>query len=414
MALSSHQIYTLKELAQNYMEIALLPIQQEKINLWKALNRFNMQRPMVVIDQLPWNELQEGGELDCICSDPYWHQVELELRQTIYKWNHFPVDMVVEPFITIPKVFSNSEYGIGIDSDKIENSIGDTAPSKHYNRIIHTLDDVRKIKDMVIKVDEKASACRLQEAEDIFSGIAPIVQSHGIGFHVGIWDSLTQYIGMEDVYYELYDNPELIHACLNRLTESVLAGVRQVNEIGLFDEIANTCHCSYVYDDDLLPAPNQGKGSNTKNGWAFGMAQLFTSVSPSIFNEFEIPYITRIANEFGKIYYGCCEREDDKLEMVRNIPNVQKVSCSPWSDREIFSEKIGKDLIMSNKPTPAFIAAENVDWQEIKKDLEYTLELTKRYNINTEFILKDISTVRCSPDRLTKWADIAMDVVSRY
>jgi hypothetical protein len=414
MALSSHQINTLKELAQNYMEIALLPIQQEKINLWKALNCFKMQRPMVVIDQLPWNELQEGGELDCICSDPYWHQVELELRQTIYKWNHFPVDMVVEPFITIPKVFSNSEYGIGIDSDKIENSIGDTAPSKHYNRIIHTLEDVRKIKDMVITVDETASACRLQEAKDIFGGIAPIVQSHGIGFHVGIWDSLTQYIGMEDVYYELYDNPELIHACLNRLTESVLAGVKQVNEIGFFDEIANTCHCSYVYDDDLLPAPNQGKGSNTKNGWAFGMAQLFTSVSPSIFNEFEIPYITRIANEFGKIYYGCCEREDDKLEMVRNIPNVQKVSCSPWSDRERFSEKIGKDLILSNKPTPAFIAAETVDWQEIKKDLEYTLELTKRYNINTEFILKDISTVRCSPDRITKWANIAMDVVSRF
>jgi hypothetical protein len=414
MALSPQQINTLKELAHNYMEIALLPVQQDKINLWKALNRFSMQRPMVVIDQLPWNELQKGGELDCLCTDPYWYQVELELRQTIYKWNHFPVDMVVEPYITIPKVFSNSEYGIDIDSDKIDNSIGDTAPSRHYNRIIHTMDDVRKIKDMVITVDETTSACRLQEAEDIFEGIASVVQSHGIDFHVGIWDTLTQYIGMEDVYYELYDNPELIHACLNRLTESVLAGVKQVNEIGFFNEIASTCHCSYVYNDDLLPAPNQGKGSHTKNGWAFGMAQLFTSVSPAIFEEFEIPYITRIANEFGKIYYGCCEREDDKLEMVRDIPNVMKISCSPWSDRAQFSEKIGKSLIMSNKPTPAFIAMDTVDWQEIRKDLEYTVELTKRYNINTEFILKDVSTVGFDPDRLTKWADIAMDVVSRF
>lgn len=414
MALSPHQINTLKNLAQNYMEIAMLPVQQEKINFWKALNRFSMQRPMVVIDQLPWNELQEGGELTCLCTDPFWYQVELELRQTIYKWKHFPVDMVVEPFITIPNIYSNSEYGIEIDSDKIDNHIGDTAPSRHYNRIIHTLEDVRKIRDMVIQVDKKTSALRLQEAEDMFKGIAPVIQSHGIGFHVGIWDSLTQYIGMEDVYYELYDNPDLIHACLNRLTESVLAGVKQVNDIGFFNEIANTCHCSYVYDDSLLPAPNQGKGPNTKNGWAFGMAQLFTSVSRSLFEEFEIPYITRIAREFGKIYYGCCEREDDKLEMVRDIPNVMKVSCSPWSNREQFSEKIGKQLIMSNKPTPAFIAADRVDWQEVRKDLEYTVELAKRYTVNVEFILKDISTVCFKPDRLTRWAEIAMDVVSRF
>jgi len=58
---------------------------------------------------------------------------------------------------------------------------------------------------------------------------------------------------------------------------------------------------------------------------------------------------------------------------------------------------------MSNKPTPAFIAMDTVDWQEVREDLEYTVELTKKYNINTEFILKDISTVRFDPDRLTKW-----------
>lgn len=414
MTLSTNQISTLQELARTYMEIALLPVQEEKINLWKALNGFSMQRPMVVIDQLPWNELQEEGELSCVCTDPYWYNVELELRKTIYKWNHFPVDMVVEPFITIPKVFSSSGYGITIDSDKIEFSSGDTAPSRHFNRLIHTMDDVQAIKDMVVSIDERASLLYFQEADSIFNGIAPLIPSHGIGFHLGIWDSLAQYIGMEDVYYELYDNPDLIHACLNRLTESVLAGVRQVNRTGFFNDIANTCHCSYIYNKDLLPGPNQGQGPHTKNGWAFGMAQLFTSVSRETFEEFEMPYIMRMAREFGNIYYGCCEREDDKLEMVRKIPNIRKVSCSPWSDRQQFSEKIGDNLIMSNKPTPAFIAVESVDWQEVRRDLEYTVKLAKKYHVNLEIILKDISTVRLNPDRLTQWADIAMDVVNRY
>ncbi|NQT60976.1 MAG: hypothetical protein HQ557_18565 [Bacteroidetes bacterium] len=414
MPLSTKQIEILKNLARQYMKIALLPVQQEKINLWKSLNRSQMQRPMVVINQLPWNELQESGELACVCTDTYWYQFELELRKTLYQWRHFPVDMVVEPFITIPRVSGNSEYGIEIESAKIDNSIGDTAPSRHYNRIINTMDDVAKIKDMVITVDEAASKEYFQEAEMIFSGIAPLVQSHGIEFHSGIWDSLTQYIGMEDVYYELYDNPDLIHACLNRLTESLLSGVRQVNEIGFFNDIANTCHCSYVYDDEFLPGPNQGKGPHTKNGWTFGMAQLFTSVSRDIFREFEIPYITRIAREFGNLYYGCCEREDDKLEMVSRIPNIRKVSCSPWSDREQFSEKIGQKLIMSSKPTPAFLATETVDWQEVRQDIVYTMELAKRHNVNLEFILKDLSTVRLQPDRLTRWAEVAMDVVTGY
>ena len=43
----------LRRLAGAYMEYALLPVQKEKRDLWKALNRLAPQRPMVNIDQLP-------------------------------------------------------------------------------------------------------------------------------------------------------------------------------------------------------------------------------------------------------------------------------------------------------------------------------------------------------------------------
>ncbi len=68
--------------------------------------------------------------------------------------------------------------------------------------------------------------------------------------------------------------------------------------------------------------------------WTFGMAQLFTSVSRSVTEEFEVPYISRIASYFGNVYYGCCERLSDRIDLLTKISNVRKISCSPWSDAD--------------------------------------------------------------------------------
>ena len=53
MNLKKQEIDALRKLAQEYMEIATLPIQREKMELWKAFNRHDNTRPMVIIDQLP-------------------------------------------------------------------------------------------------------------------------------------------------------------------------------------------------------------------------------------------------------------------------------------------------------------------------------------------------------------------------
>lgn len=413
MGITAQDLQSLRALGDQYMEIASLPVHAEKVGLWKALNRSSMERPMVCIDQLPWNELNQNGELTCKVSDPYWRKVERNLRETIYKWNHCPVDMVVEPYITIPKSVSDSGYGIDIDQERLELEKDTTAASQHYNRILRDRDDIARIKDREITLDRALSDLHFEEANRVFRDVAPIVQSHGIQFHLGVWDHLTMMIGMEDIYYELLDDPDFIHACMERLTESVIHGVTQANRLQCHNDISNTCHCSYVYTDELLPDFGRGLGAISKNCWGMGLAQLFTAVSPSIFQEFELPYITRMAEHFGMIYYGCCERLDDKLQYVKQIPGVRKVSCSPWSHRKEFAEKIGESIIMSNKPTPAFIATPSIDWDEIRSDLQYTVDLAKSNGVNLELILKDVSTVAWDPDRLTKWATIAMEVVSR-
>ena len=383
----------LQELGKSYMEIAMLPLQQEKIQLWKALNRSKMQRPMVVIDQLPLHELNNEGELNCLVEDPYWREVEYSLRLALYKWKHFPVDMVIDPFITIPKVISSTGYGISAVEETLKTDSKNSVISHKYKNQFEIFEDIDKLKDMTFTHDTSASTLYLEQGNEIFNGIAP-VKAVGIQFHLGLWDHLSTAMGVENIYFDLIDRPEFIHAIMERITAATIAGIMQANELAIHNDVSNTCHCSYIYTDDLLPNSGQSLGATANNCWAFGMAQLFSSVSPEITKEFEIPYISKMAEYFGAIYYGCCDRLDDRLDLVKNIPNVRKVSCSPWSKREAFAEKIGNKLIMSNKPSPAFIATDSVDWDSIKADLQHTVDLAKANNVNLEIILKDISTVK--------------------
>ena len=401
----------LRALAYEYMSYAALPVQKEKIALWRALNRGEMQRPMITIDQLPWDELACEA-LTCRVEDRFWRGVEQGLRRTLYKWWHFPVDMVLDPFIAVPKAVTRAGYGMR-EKSTILGAPDCTAKSRHFVNQLLELDDVNAITDDRITHDEAETERRLAEAEELFAGIAP-VKTTGIGFHLGVWDKISTYMGVEECYFAFYDDPELLHAAMERLTRSTILGIEDANRLGLHDDSASLCHCSHVFTDELLPDSGAGRGPVSQNCWSMGLAQLMTSVSPGIFEEFELPYITRMASYFGMLYYGCCDRLDDRLDLVKRIPNVRKVSCSPWSDRARFAAEIGPDLVMSAKPSPAFLATGSFDANAVRRDLELTCALARQNKINLEFLLKDVSTVRREPERLTRWAETAMRVVEGH
>lgn len=404
----------LRTLANEYMEIASLPVQREKMELWKAFNRHEHTRPMILIDQLPWNELNGDGELTCRTEDPFLRQIEFSLRSTIYKWRHFPVDMVIEPFLTIPFSVKNSGWGIDIEEDVAVTDQNNSVVSHAFKNQLAVEEDIEKIRDIELTLNREESACWREAAEAVFDGILPVRQAGGVFVHLGIWDVLAERMGVENIYYDLVDRPEFLHKIMEKMTHSALAGIRQMNELGLVDTSANLCHCSVVYNDEQLPDFGAGVGSDTHHAWGFGLAQPFTSVSPEVTEEFEVPYISRLAEEYSMLYYGCCDRLDDRLDIVQKIPHVKKISCSPWSEREAFAEKLRKDIVMSNKPTPAFLAWESMNEEAIEADLTRTCEAAAKNGVALEMILKDISTVRYEPERLTRWADCAMRVAKRF
>ena len=412
MELTARETKVLRTLASKWGEIAALSEMGKRRDLWYKLNRLKMERPMVLIDQVCWHEMDVDGFLKCEVNDPYFRHVESQMRHAIYEWEHMPVDMVFNPYLCLPRPITNSGWGIDAEVDRLLNDDTSDVASQHMNNQIHGDEDIDRIQAPIITLDTKREAEIRQHADVLLSGIIDYKMTSTC-MHLGIWDTISMWMGVTDCYYELVDRPDMMHRLMEKLTQGLISIVDQRNEQGLFDVYSNLCHCSHTFSDDLPPKGCDMEHPKSTEAWALGLAQLFTSVSPAVTDEFEVAYMQRLFPKFGAIYYGCCDRLDDRLDVIAKLPNIRKLSCSPWSERETFAEKMPAHCVMSNKPTPAFLATGSLDEALVRADIRRTIDAAKAYDRNLEFILKDISTVNYDPQKLWRWAEIAMEEVQR-
>jgi len=130
-------------------------------------------------------------------------------------------------------------------------------------------------------------------------------------------------------------------------------------------------------------------------------------------DEFDIQYMIEALRPFGLIYYGCCERLDDKIHLLEKIKNLRKISITPWADINSAAEKMNTKYVMSVKPNPAN-AGPSFSEENVRAELKTYLDAARRHNCSFELVLKDISTVCYKPENLTKWTQIAMEMVNNY
>jgi hypothetical protein len=219
-------------------------------------------------------------------------------------------------------------------------------------------------------------------------------------------------MGVENALFALVDSPDYMHRLLTRMTDGYMSMLDQLEGQGLLCEPQSLIHCTGAFTDEL-PAPGYNpKSPRAKDLWTFGLAQMLSTVSPKMFEEFEVEYVSGMCARFGLVYYGCCDPLDGKMREVRKIPNVRKISMSPWVDQERGAEQIGRDFVYSRKPSPALLATDTFHGDRVREDLLATRRVCEEHGCPLEIILKDISTVRYEPDRLFQWARIAMQVVS--
>jgi len=398
----------LRALAGEVATIAALPIQEEKRRLWRALNGLRPERPMVIVDQVPWHELDVPA---LECEDAECRVYEQHFRRTLYRWKHFAGDWTVEPYVEVFKGLHNTGFGVAMNVELASTDPKSDVYGQHYVNQFQTDADLDKIKMPILTYDITETERRAAKAHELFDGV---LEARLVGFepcYMSFWDPISTWMNVEEALYAIIDRPEYVHEMLERMTRGYLSMLDQAEALNVLRKPQPWIHCTGGFTDELPQPDSDPEHPRTRDLWCMGLAQMFSTVSPEIFAEFEVAYFKRLAARFGLVYYGCCDPLDDRIAQVREIPNVRKISMSPWTNQVRGAAAIGGDFVFSRKPSPALLAGDTLNEERIRTDLAETVRICREHGCPCELVLKDVSTVRYEPQRLERWTRIAMEVV---
>jgi hypothetical protein len=406
----------LRALAASVADIAVLPIQSQRREMWSDINELKETKPMIWVDEVCWNEFEPCGELGLQTESAFCQDIERQLRRVLYQWNHFQCDSVVEPVLYSPPCVEDSGIGIQIKERTIESEQDSEVVSHQYERQIDNEEDIEKIECPAITHDAAASEEIYQVYRYLFDGVIEVEKGGLAGFWFAPWDDIVRLLGAQETLLSLVARPRFSHKLISRLVEVYLHCLDQYEDLGLL-ALNNTNvrigSGAYGYTRELPTIASDPLEVRPGDLWGCAAAQIFSSVSPAMHEEFALQYERRWLERFGLSYYGCCEPLHEKIDLLQSVTNLRKVSVSPWAEMELAAEAISNKYVLSLKPNPALLAKDQFVPDEARHVLEEKLSTAKRYGCRVEIVLKDISTVRREPARLSTWANIAEESCRR-
>ncbi|MDR3147477.1 MAG: hypothetical protein LBU00_03750 [Treponema sp.] len=402
----------LRELAKQLADLAAHDVNRERIARMRAMHALKPGRPPVWIDEIPWHEMDIDGFLVLRCETKEGQDMERGFRRILYRWKYIQVDMVVEDSFYVGKAYTDSGIGLKIKEETLATNTANTIVSHHYEDQLDTEEKVEALKIPLIQARPDIDEKNLEAARGVLDGIMP-VKLRGHGIYYAPWDEISMLRGIENCLVDMLANPELVHKTVAKFTQIGLARYTQMEAQGLLDFNVPSLHCTPPYCDELPAKDWDGGRVRFKDIWFRGMAQLFSSASPEMQDEFDLQYMRQLMDKCGLSYYGCCEPLDRFIPYLKKVPNMRKIGVSPWANVRSSAEQMGGDYVFARKPNPANVARDfnrDVVEQEITETIEACMENGCPY----EFVLKDISTVGGTPHNLIAWSKAVTETIDRY
>lgn len=220
--------------------------------------------------------------------------------------------------------------------------------------------------------------------------------------------------GLDHLMMDFILHPAWVHKMMNFFTEGYLKRLDFLESEGLLTPNFDNTYVGsggFGFSKELLETHQTDTPLKLSDMWGFCESQETVGVSPQMFNEFILPYQIKIMEKFHFNYYGCCEPIDLRWDYIKTIPNLRRVSCSPWSDREAVAKLLGRDFILSSKPSPTPLSRPNMNEDEVRKELREIVTTTM--GLNVEIIMKDNHTLGNEPKNITRWVEIAREEIKR-
>ena len=398
-------------LARQVAEAAADPANETKRDLWRRHNALRGSRPPVFVHpDGAWVELLPPDQL--VCRTDWARHLEYRLRQRLVRYQLIPDDVPIEKTLAIEKSAIEINRGWGLVPERIASS--SSRGAWHYAPVVKELSDWKKLRKPRLEYDEALTRVRFEQTRDCLGHILD-VQLTGIrNFSFHMMHLYCDLRGLNEMMLDLVLEPNCVHDVMAFITEGFQGLIDQAvaqNLIGLNnnDQFHYTGGLGYT---DELPAPGFDPGRvRLCDVWGAAEAQEFAGVSPEMHEEFVLSYERKLLAPFGLNGYGCCDDLTRKLPGVLQIPNLRRVSVSPWANVSRCAEQLGKRVIMSWKAQPAYLAHEVFDEGLVEQFLE--TELLKGRDSIMEIVLRDTHTCRMQPERFTRFTLLCRKVIDR-
>ncbi len=393
----------LRTLAVRVAGLAALPIQAEKRALWRAHNQLQPTRPVIFCDpENSWHEIIPNEQLTC--SHTMAREWEFRLLREIFWGEQMGDDRPIEATFDVGIPHEEPFWGLR------ERRIGGEAGGAYtWEAPLRSEDDLARLHLPTMTVDYHAADQLEDTARGIFSGLLTVRRRTSWWWTTGMTWTLVNLRGLEQMLFDMSDNPAFLHRLMTLLCDGTLALSEELERAGL---LAPNWDGGYVgsgalgYTDEL-PAPGYTGTPRLRDLWVLGESQETVGVSPRMFSEFIWPYQRVVLARFGLACYGCCEAIDSRWKVIRELPNLRRVSISPWANREKMADALQDRYIYSLKPNPADLAMESFDLERVRSELRRDLEVTSGCRV--EVVMKDNHTIRRDPRRILEWVRMARE-----
>lgn len=401
----------LRWLANHQLEIANSPKNLERVELWKRHNMYKGERPPIHIEVSSFAHEAINPQLQCEDEQARW--IEYKLINNFVNLELFDDDKVVPPYFQQTYDIYFTLFGHRIKQTVMKKADG-TELGHHFEHIIDDLyDDFDKIKSpTVYGVNKESTMQKFELYNDIFGDILPVKLVSD-----GLYSTPTQHVvhmmGMENMLYSMYDYPDEFKEMMDRIADAYVAYFKHLETENVLLQNKSfewVCQGSLAFYDE----PDKQGRIKTTDLWGFMDSQETVGISPEMYREFIFPCYHKIASLFGRLNYGCCEPVHPHWDTIKTLPNLKKVSISPWCDEDFMAEQLkNSGIIYHRKPDPTLLGVGScLDEDAVRKHFEKTLKTAK--GCKAEFAQRDVYTVGGDMNKVKRYVELIRECTDKY
>jgi hypothetical protein len=409
LEITNQEKEVLRMLAEKVAAIAASPLMAERRELWRRHNQLEKTRPLILCDpENGWNEIITEAQLQC--RGKLARRWEMELRKEIFWAEEMGDDKPVEPFLDVPYTVSPDDWGLRtvIQQTDFQGAKNWESPLTDYGQ------DLKKLHAPNFEIDWETTYGSLELAGQLFGDLLSVRLKGTWWWSLGITVVAIFFRHLEKMYMDMIDHPDELKELFSIISDGLMKKVDYLEENNLLSLNSDGTYVGsggYGFTNELPQKDFSGK-IRCKDMWGFCESQETVSISPQMYEEFVFPYEKPLMKRFGLNCYGCCEPLNARWDIVKQHPNLRRISCSAWADTVRMTQCLQDNYILSMKPNPSPLASAAYDPESSRRQLRETFALTSECRV--ECIMKDNHTIAKRPESVAGWCRVAMQEALKY